>query len=74
MWHGIGMQWCISLHLCTGTSHDMGMSAWYGSTLRLVFDGGLGTIGRRPTESHDCIHGNENMCRVIASKDRHPLG
>ena len=40
------MQQRIALHLCTGTSHDMGVSAWYGSTLRLVFDGGLGTVGR----------------------------
>ena len=48
MWHGIGMQWHISLHLCMGTSHDMGVSTWYGSTLCLVFDGGLGTVGRRP--------------------------
>ena len=58
--------------LCIGTSHDMGVSARYGSKLGFVFDGGLGTVGRRPTKSHICIHRNENMCRVIASKDRHP--
>ena len=43
--------------LCTGILHDMGVSALYGSTLFLVFDGGLGTVGRRPTESHGCKHG-----------------
>ena len=56
--------------ICTESLHF----AWYGSTLRSVFDDGIDTIGRRPTESHDCIHGNENMCQVIASRDRYPLG
>ena len=48
----------------------MGVSAWYGSTLCSVFDGGLGTVKQRPIESHGCIHENENMCRVIASRDK----
>ena len=53
------------------TSHEMGVSAWYGSTLRLVFDGRLGIVGRRPTKSHCFIHENENMCWVKASSDRY---
>ena len=36
--------------------------------------GGLGTVGRCPTESHDCITQKKNLCRVVASKDRYPLG
>ena len=36
--------------------------------------GGLGTVGQCPTGSHDCIHENENMFRVLASRDRHLLG
>ena len=28
-------------------------------------------MGQRLTGSHGCIHENENMCRVIASKDRY---
>ena len=47
--------------LCTGISHDMGVSTWYGSTLHLVFDGGLGIVGQHLTESHSYIHGNENV-------------
>ena len=31
--------------------------------------GGLGTVGQHPTGSHGCIHENENMCQVIASRD-----
>ena len=34
--------------------------------------GGLGTVRRHPIESHGCIHENENMCQVIASRDRYP--
>ena len=34
---------------------------------------GLSTVGQRPTGSYGCIHENENMCRVIASRDRYPL-
>ena len=66
------MKWHIALHMHEDMN-EMGVSAWYRSTLRLVFDGGLGIVGRRPTESHDCIHENENMCRVKASRDRYPL-
>ena len=31
-------------------------------------------VGQRLTGSHSCIHENENMCRVIASRDRYPSG
>ena len=50
------------------------MSAWYGSTLRLVFDDEHGMVGQCPIRSHGCIHENENMCRVIASRDRYSIG
>ena len=37
MWHD---KHALAHHivLCTGTSHDMGVSAWYESILCLVFD------------------------------------
>ena len=41
--------------ICTGVSYFMGVSAWLESTLQLVIDGRLGTIGRSPTESHGCM-------------------
>ena len=28
---------------------------------------------QRQTRLHGCIHENENMCRVIVSRDRYPL-
>ena len=31
-------------------------------------------MGQRLTGLHGCVHENENMCWVLASKDRHPLG
>ena len=33
-------------------------------------------MGRHPIELHGCIHENENenMCRVVVSRDRHPIG
>ena len=37
-----------------------------------MFDGSLGRLGQHPTESHGCIHENENMCRGIARRDRYP--
>ena len=40
-----------------------------------MFDlGGLSTVGQRPKWSHGCIHQNENMCQVIASRDRYSSG
>ena len=36
--------------------------------------GVLNTVGQRPTGSYGCIHENEHMCQVIASRDRYPLG
>ena len=44
--------------------------------INIVFGVGLcelGTVGQHPIGSHGCIHENENMCRVIASRDRYPL-
>ena len=29
-------------------------------------------MGRLPIGSHGCIHENDNMCWVIASRDRYP--
>ena len=58
-----------------GTSHEIGVSAWYGSTLRLVFDGGLGIVGRRLTKSHTVAYMKMEICvGKKASRDRYPLG
>ena len=48
------MAHCIAS--CTGTSNFMGVGAWLGSNTTIGdLVGGLGTVGRSPTESHDCI-------------------
>ena len=39
----VGMKWhamTYALHLCTGHHVESGVSAWLGSTMRLVFDHG----------------------------------
>ena len=43
----VGMKWhamTYALHLCKGHHVELGVSAWLGSTLCLVFDGGLGIL------------------------------
>ena len=47
------------------------MSVWYGSTLCLAFEGGLGTIRRVQQSLTVAYMESENMCRVIASRDRY---
>ena len=43
-WHS--MKWHDCIALCTSTSHDRGVSAWFGLTLCLVFDNLLWAQGR----------------------------
>ena len=31
-------------------------------------------MGQRPTRLHGCINENENMFRLLASRDKRPLG
>ena len=43
----VGMKWhakTYALHLCMGYHVESGVSAWLGSTLCLVFDGGLSIL------------------------------
>ena len=41
---------------CTGTLHFMGVGAWLESYTTIGdLVGGLGTVGRSPTKSYDCI-------------------
>ena len=55
MGYDINMQWHI-IASCTGKSHFMGMGAWLESNTTIGdLVGGLGTVGRSPTESHGCI-------------------
>ena len=57
-----------TLHcICTRTSHFMGVGAWLGSNTEigdLMIR--LGTVGRSPTESHDCM--NEKLVSSNSKK------
>ena len=59
--------------ICTGTSHFMGVSAWLESILHLVINGWARycwTKSNRVARLHEL----ENLCWVIARRDRHSLG
>ena len=58
--------------ICTGTSHFMGVSAWLGSTPRLMVDGWAQyhwTKSNRVARLHEM----GNLCQVIARRARHSL-
>ena len=68
------MQWRIALHkhgdiALNGCECMVIINTVFGNWLS-----GLGIVGQCPTELHGCIYENENMCRVIASRYRYPLG
>ena len=64
-----------TLHcICTGTLHFMGVGAWLGLNTEIVdLMSVLGTVGRGPTKSHDCMK-RKNCIRVIARRVRHSPG
>ena len=50
---GINMQWHIALHMHENIALNRCECMVNKSTLCLVFDGGLGALGRRLAKSHD---------------------